>query len=399
MLVYDVYAGIDVGKFGHYAVAILTSDQSVVLSKGLDQDESAIRAVVDELKSYGKALVAIDQRGRLGHLIMAVCAEQGIDVGFLAPHDFKVFSKALSGDVKSDAKDARVIAEIAMRMTDVLHEVDTEDELAGLRALVRYRKALVKDNTKEKNRIREFLSQACPAFEAIFGMHDLNSTIYLRILSEYGGPQGLRRAGRERLIDSIDKMPYFKTRSVELADKVFQAIDRQTVKLPGGEVAESVVKLIACSIIYRKMEIMDLDERIEHLFKSFEQSAIILSIPGVGCTLGAIMLAEIGDISAFANAGQLAAYAGVAPSKRQSGKTLNHAIRRVSFNRLLKDALFSSAQISIRCDEWSKWYYDKKRAEGKKHSQAVLALARHRIDFLYAMLSTGSFYEPKTTTL
>jgi hypothetical protein len=85
-----------------------------------------------------------------------------------------------------------------------------------------------------------------------------------------------------------------------------------------------------------------------------------------------------------------------APSKRQSGTTLDSAKKKIKCNRQLRNAFCESARISINSDEWSRWLYDKKRAEGKKHRQAILALARHRTDILYAMLKNGSLYEPKT---
>ena len=108
------------------------------------------------------------------------------------------------------------------------------------------------------------------------------------------------------------------------------------------------------------------------------------------------MLSEIGDIGQYKDAGHLAAYAGVAPSKRQSGTTVSHGKKKTKCNRQLRNAFCESARISVNNDEWSRWFYDKKRAEGKKHRQAILALARHRTDIIYAMLNTGSFYEPKT---
>jgi len=61
--------------------------------------------------------------------------------------------------------------------------------------------------------------------------------------------------------------------------------------------------------------------------------------------------------------------------------------------------LFLSAFASIKDDSASRAYYDKKRAEGKRHSQAVIALARRRSDVLFAMLRDGTFYESRPTQL
>jgi hypothetical protein len=40
-------------------------------------------------------------------------------------------------------------------------------------------------------------------------------------------------------------------------------------------------------------------------------------------------------------------------------------------------------------------YYDRKRAAGKSHTQAVLALARRRVDVLSALIRDGSTYQPR----
>lgn len=60
-------------------------------------------------------------------------------------------------------------------------------------------------------------------------------------------------------------------------------------------------------------------------------------------------------------------------------------------NKRLKSSLFNSTFAALH-HRPSRAYYDKKRAEGKTHIQAVIALARRRLGTLYAMLRAGSFY-------
>jgi transposase len=77
----------------------------------------------------------------------------------------------------------------------------------------------------------------------------------------------------------------------------------------------------------------------------------------------------------FASAGHLASYAGLAPVTWRSGTSIrgDHSSRRG--NKILKRALFLSAFAALK-DPLSRAYYDKKRAEHKKHNQALIALAR-----------------------
>ena len=61
--------------------------------------------------------------------------------------------------------------------------------------------------------------------------------------------------------------------------------------------------------------------------------------------------------------------------------------------RRLKNAAIRSAQCALQLDKRAAAYYEKKRAEGKGHKQALRALARRRVDVIYALLCNGTFYE------
>ncbi|GAA3754387.1 transposase [Salinactinospora qingdaonensis] len=114
-------------------------------------------------------------------------------------------------------------------------------------------------------------------------------------------------------------------------------------------------------------------------------------MPGIGARTGAGILIEVGDGSAFATAGHLASYAGLAPPpaprEPRSGERPG--------NKQLKRAFFLAAFASLAHPP-SRSYYDRKIAQGKRHGQALLCLARRRCDVLFAMLRDGTFYHPQT---
>lgn len=95
----------------------------------------------------------------------------------------------------------------------------------------------------------------------------------------------------------------------------------------------------------------------------------------------------------FADAARLASYAGIAPVTRRSGTSIRGEAPSPPGNKTLKRALFLSAFASLKGSPASRAYYDRKRAEGKQHNQAIIALARRRVDVLYAMIRDGSFYQ------
>ena len=93
-----------------------------------------------------------------------------------------------------------------------------------------------------------------------------------------------------------------------------------------------------------------------------------------------------GRISRFASGDQLASAAGIAPALQQSGKA-RYLQRSTGGDRVLKRVLYQSAFCALQRDPVSRAYYDRKRREGKTHHQAVIALARRRVNVLHAILA------------
>ena len=75
-----------------------------------------------------------------------------------------------------------------------------------------------------------------------------------------------------------------------------------------------------------------------------------------------------------------AAFAGASPVPRDSGKVSGNLQRPTRYGRRRQRAFYTSALISIRCCDESRRFYGRNRAEGKRHSQAVMTLARRRVN-------------------
>ena len=118
---------------------------------------------------------------------------------------------------------------------------------------------------------------------------------------------------------------------------------------------------------------------------------VLTSMPGIGVRTAARILLEVGDGSTFPTAGHLAAYAGLAPVTRRSGSSIQGEHPSRAGNKHLKRALFLAAFAALR-DPASRTYYDRKRAQGKKHNAAIICLARRRCDVLFAMLRDNQPY-------
>ena len=124
---------------------------------------------------------------------------------------------------------------------------------------------------------------------------------------------------------------------------------------------------------------------------------VLTSMPGIGVRTAAVFLAEtLGKT--FDTGAQLASYSGLAPVTRRSGSSIRGEHVSHGGNKRLKRAMFLSAFASLRSDPVSRTYYQRKRDQGKRHNQAVLALAYRRILTLHAMIRNDTLYDPQPAT-
>lgn len=131
----------------------------------------------------------------------------------------------------------------------------------------------------------------------------------------------------------------------------------------------------------------EVEKQIETRFREHQHAEIILSMPGFGTLLASEFLAATGgDITAYDSPARLAGVAGLAPVPRDSGRVSGNLHSPKRYDRRLLNAFYLAAQSAARYCPQSRTYYQRKRSEGKNHKQAVLSLARRRLDVLWAML-------------
>jgi transposase len=157
-----------------------------------------------------------------------------------------------------------------------------------------------------------------------------------------------------------------------------------------------IVSELAEEVLTLKERLSTLDEELRRRFFARPEARILASLPGMGPVLGAEFLVAAGDLRVFSSADQLAAYAGLVPAANDSGKRIGNNRRMRGGNKVLKRVFYQSAFASLRGSPESKAFYDRKRAEGKRHTQALIALARRRVNVLWAMLRDGTMFETRS---
>jgi transposase len=388
---YGVFLGLDVGKSDHHAVG-LAPDGKRLHDAPLPNTEAKLRSLFDKLGRYGRILVVVDQPASIGALAVAVARACGHQVAYLPGLAMRRLADLHPGSAKTDARDAYVIADAARTLPHTLRRVDTGDEmLAELEVLIGYDDDLAAESTRISNRIRGLLTQIHPALERVLGPKIAHPAVQ-ELLSRCGGPTGLRKAGRRKLLALVaSRAPRMGPRLVEA---MLTALDEQSVIVPGTAAAETVLPRLADSLRQVLTQRDQVAAEVERILDAHPLAAVLTSMPGIGVRTGARILLEVGDASTFATSGHLAAYAGLAPVTRRSGSSIRGEHPPKAGNKQLKRAFFLAAFASLSHPP-SRAYYDRKRAEGKKHNAALICLARRRVDVLHAMLRTNTPYHPK----
>ncbi|MGW5648885.1 IS110 family transposase [Saccharopolyspora sp. NPDC003752] len=391
---YGVFLGLDVGKGEHHAVGLDPSGKR--LHDGpLPNSEPKLRALFDKLAAHGPLLAVVDQPATIGALPVAVAHACGHQVAYLPGLAMRRIADLYPGNAKTDARDAFVIADAARTLPHTLRQVDVgDDALAELGVLIGFDDDLAAEATRISNRIRGLLTGIHPALERALGPRVTHAAV-LELLARCGGPIGLGNTSRRKLTSiATAHAPRMGQR---LVDDILAALSEQTVVVPGATAADMVLPRLAESLKTVLEQRKALAAEAEGILDAHPLAEVLTSMPGIGVRTAARILLEIGDASAFASSAHLAAYAGIAPVTHRSGSSIRGEHPAHTGNRKLKRAFFLAAFAALS-DPVSRAYYDRKRAEGKKHNAALICLARRRCDVLFAMLRNKTLYQPARPT-
>jgi transposase len=384
------WVGFDVGKAFHW-VCVIDGEGEEVLSRKVEATEEDLEAALSEIARLGgERTFGIDLLGGPATLLEAVLLGRGETIFHVPGIAVNRARDAYPGEAKSDSKDAHVIADQLRLRRGSLHEVCPRDQTtAEMRVLVAHRRDLLQEQTRRAARLREVLLGVFPGLEATL---DLKREGALLAVTKVATPATARKLGTARLFR------WLKARGVrkaeDLAERIVKAAKAQRCELPAAEAKAALVAEIASEILRTSERIAELDRRLEELLADNPKARIVRTMPGMGIVFTAEFLAEVGDLGRFASADSLAAAAGVAPVLRASGAT-SYRRRARRGNKVLKRVLYRSAFSCISHHEQSEAFYRRKRAEGKGHHQAVIALARRRVDVLWAMLRDGQTYSER----
>ncbi|MFD4242731.1 IS110 family transposase [Streptomyces sp. NPDC058525] len=392
----ELWAGTDAGKAEHHCT-VIDEDGGKVISRRVANDEAELMQLLGDVMDFadGSPVTwAVDLNAGGAALWIALLVNHGQKLLYIPGRSVHHASGSYRGDGKTDAKDAYVIADQA-RMRRDLQTLQEPGEIAvDLKILTARRLDLSADRTRAINRLRAQMLEYFPALERAFDYSTSKAALVL--LTGYQTPAALRRIGRARLTAWLKNRKVYTPSKV--ADLAVAAAEAQLTTVPGEKTAAKMVNTLAREVMALDEEIAQISALIEERFREHPAAEVITSMPGIGDMLGAEFIAATGgDMTAFGSADRLAGVAGLAPVPRDSGKVSGNLRRPRRNSRRLLRMCYMSAQVAARFCPESKAFYLRKRAEGKSHKQAVLALARRRLNVLWALIRDNRTFELSTS--
>jgi transposase len=390
-----VWVGVDAGKEAHHAAAVDAEGRSL-WSTRVRNDQAAIEALIARAGQTGADVRwAVDLTCAAARLLLALLVAAGQRVVYVPGRTVNRMAGAFAGEGKTDVKDARIIADTARLRRD-LTELSTPNELVvELSLLVAQRADLMSDWVRGVNRLRELLTAIFPTLERAF---DYSTRSTLILVAGYQSPQAIRDAGPEGLTAYLTEAGAWRKGIPAMVNKALSAAAAQTIRLP-AEATTAALARLARRLLDLDREIKDTDKLLTDRFRTHPQAKIIESMPGMGPILGAeFIVATGGDLAAFGTSARLAAYAGLAPVPRDSGRRTGNLHRPKRYHRGLRRVFYMAALSSLRTGGASQAFYQRKRDERLRHTQALIALARRLVDVLWALLRDNREFHHSTPT-
>jgi len=302
------------------------------------------------------------------------------------------FKEIFPSAAKTDPIDARKGLELFQLRDhlplarDVLQEVvATPLENEQLKRLSRRRRALVDEKTRVLSRFQTDLQATCPGLLSITG--DAENVWFLNLITAVDLLPKLARLRRTTLL----KLPAI---GKKYADIICEW-QKHTVFGHDVEWVSPMIIEDAKRILELRSKIKSLESQCKTLMPSSQIATLIDTLPGFSVVCSSELGGEIGTIDRFQKEGSLAVYLGMANLDNSSGKKKGSKSAK-HVNKRAKSAMMTGVDRHRKCVPESQTYYEKKRAEGKSHNQAIRSLGRHLCRIVYRMLKDNRAYEIRT---
>lgn len=387
------YLGIDVGKFSHSLCLIDESGHHNIWQ--IKNDKSGFESLLKKLSSLAlltdaKLLVGLEATGHYFLNIYDFLLSLGLSanqIALLNPLQVKSFRNTNLRGAKSDNVDAERIA-ILLKFGNFDRCNVSTDNIINLRELTRLKADLTANLGGLKRKMIAVIDRIFPEFAKIF-RNKFGLTV-VALLTDYQTPEEFATLSLDELTTLINGL---SKRGIN-ADKIQKLHDaaRNSIGISFGREGFKIeLTILLMQLKSLEGQINFLDKKIAEMVSGF--NATLFTIPGIGQTTGAAILAEIGDINHFGSAIKLIAFAGLDPKLKESGTYQGRTPISKRGSKYLRNALWYSAMVLCRVDDKFKKQYQARRKNGKSHRYAITAAANKLTKIVYHVLKNNCVYD------
>jgi transposase len=358
--------------------------------EGIEGVERIHEMLGDHAEDPAEVVIGIElDRG----LLVGALVAAGYEVHAVNPLAVSRYRDRLApAGAKSDPGDARVLAE-AMRTDRRLHRQVAGDstEADAVKVLARAHQNLVWTRQRVGNQLRSALREFYPgALKTFSELGTADAIAVLGIAPTPSAGRALTKAKVRKALAAGGRQRRLEERSTEIVEGL-RTPQLGTPALVEEAFGYQVASLVAVLATLRS-QIEELRGELAASFESHPDAEIITSLPGLSSVLGARVLAEFGDDrTRYADARARRSYAGMAPITKASG-TRKVVLARVARNKRLADACYGWAFSSLQASPGARAFYDRQRASGKTHHQALRALGNRWVGILHGCLAHREAY-------
>ena len=385
--------GIDVGSVSHH-ITILGEEDNILynqkVSHKLNEFTESIKQFKKiERKEKGEISFALEGKNGYSSPFDRILLSKGFTLYNVDNLKLKRFREAFAGEWKDDGRDALMLSKmlklkqhINSKREKVFIKIEKPSPVTeSLKILSRHQQTLIDEKVRLTNRLSKKLLEVCPR---ILELGKVKNKKIIAILAKYPDFSKYKRITLKSLlkIKGIGEMkaPFLLKRLNNIA------------YVPGlTDIYKTIISSFTKRISELQEEIKVIDKKLDEIGEKNKAVKHLKTIPGVATKLASRFIGEVGDIHRFPSEKQLAIYCGVACVNNDSGK-ITKAKAVYKANKIGKQTLITMAGCSIRFIPQCKYYYLKKRTEGKSHNHALRCLARQMIKVIHRMLTEDRDY-------
>ena len=390
-----LYVGIDVSKHKHDCFITNAEGEALTdvftISNSRDGFDELYRRIksLRSRPSQENTKVGLEATGHYSDNIIGFLRKIGLPPVILNPLQVNLYRKGETlRKTKTDKSDARYIARLLIAKELKPHSQSSYHS-EELKSLTRHRHRMVWTRSRFKVLYDRLRSIVFPELEGFIKLP--NSVTELKLLLEFPTTEAIANCHLAHLTNLVEKFShgrYSKDWAIELKALAKNSIGSAS-QAKALELRQTIRQIMSLS-----EEIDIIDGEIKTLVNASGTS--LMSIPGIGYTLAAVIMAEVGDISRFASPDKLQAFAGLEPTRYQSGQFSGQ--RDVMVKRgstYLRWALLQASRTVSRFDPTFGEYLGRKVAEGKHYNSAMGHVAKKLIRVIFKLMNTGETYMAK----